>query len=140
MIVVDGGSTDSTESIVKTFPQTTFLTSPQKGMTHQRNYGFENAKGKYILSLDADMRIHKDLIKECVSVSEEKEKIVGVYVPEIILGDSPFHKIRRFERSFYNGTSIDAVRFFRKKTAEHIGFFDAIVIYIIQVLNSSASG
>jgi len=126
IIVSDGGSADSTLDIIKREfgNKIVILNSPLKGMPCQRNFGFNNANGKYILSLDADMRISENLISEGVRIMENDKNIIALYVPEIIMGDSFFHKIRRFERSFYNSTVIDAARFFNREKAKEIGYFD----------------
>lgn len=50
--------------------------------------------------------------------------IIGLYIPEIIAGNSFWSQIRSFERSFYNATVIDAVRFVRKEDVISIGGFD----------------
>ena len=34
----------------------------------QRNIGISRAKGKYILILDSDQRVHYELINECISI------------------------------------------------------------------------
>ena len=39
----------------------------------------------------------------------------ALYVPERIVGEGFWIKVRDFERSFYTGTVIDAVRFVRKR-------------------------
>jgi hypothetical protein len=48
----------------------------------------------------------------------------GIFVPEIILGRSAGCAIRRFERSFYDGTVVDAVRFIRRDALQAAGGFD----------------
>jgi hypothetical protein len=54
----------------------------------------------------------------------ENSHLVGIYVPEIVLGNSFWSKVRRFERSFYDGTVIDCVRVVRKDIFEKVGGFD----------------
>ncbi len=53
IIVVDGGSSDNSESIVKQFEQVTFLKS-EKGRAKQMNTGAKNAKGNIFYFLHAD--------------------------------------------------------------------------------------
>ena len=53
ILVVDGGSTDHSESIVKQFEQVTFLKS-EKGRAKQMNMGAKNAKGNIFYFLHAD--------------------------------------------------------------------------------------
>lgn len=78
----------------------------------QRNIGFDRAKGKFYMWIDSDMRLHPKLIDDCV------RKIVGhtaVYVPERIVTEGWFGRLRDWERQFYNGTLVDVVRFIRAK-------------------------
>jgi len=53
IIVVDGGSSDNSESIVKQFEQVTFLKS-EKGRAKQMNSGAKNSKGNILYFLHAD--------------------------------------------------------------------------------------
>jgi rSAM/selenodomain-associated transferase 2 len=53
IIVVDGGSSDNSVSIVKQFEQVTFLKS-EKGRAKQMNTGAKNAKGNIFYFLHAD--------------------------------------------------------------------------------------
>jgi hypothetical protein len=62
--------------------------------------------------IDADMILTPTLLEECVDAMQTSSA-VALYIPEIVLGNSLFAKVRRFERTFYTGTSIDACRFFR---------------------------
>lgn len=80
----------------------------------QRNIGVARSKGEYLLILDSDMYLSPNLIAECVRLSE-RNGFKALYVPERILGRSFWCKARDFERSFYDGTRIDAARFFRRE-------------------------
>lgn len=79
----------------------------------QRNLGIKRAKGVFIMYLDSDQLVSPDLIAECVFLMEQGFN--GIFIPEIITTPGWFGRLRNFERSFYNGTSVDCVRFFRKK-------------------------
>ncbi len=72
-----------------------------KERSEQRNIGIDRAKGRYLLFLDSDMKLHP-----CVIGNLIEGKAVKAYIPEIVVGD----KVRSFERSFYNGTCIDVIR------------------------------
>ena len=78
----------------------------------QRNMGIQAADGKYLLILDSDQSISPGLIKECVAWMEAG--YTSLYIPEIIVADSFFGKIRNFERQFMTGTAVDVPRFVRK--------------------------
>ncbi len=124
MIVVDKFSEDKTTTIAQEFGAKVFQLGPERSA--QRNYGVEKAQGKYILYLDADMRLSPKVIEECVNRCEADAEVTGVYIPEIIVGKGFWVKVRRFERSFYNGTVIDAVRFVPKTAFQKVGGFDLL--------------
>jgi glycosyltransferase involved in cell wall biosynthesis len=121
MIVVDNNSADSTLRIAKTFTGKVFTRGPERSA--QRNYGVKQAKGKYILYLDADMILSRGVVSECVD-SCEKNSNIALYVPEEIVGHGYWIKVRNFERGFYNATYIDAVRFVQRDKFLKVGGFD----------------
>lgn len=128
IIVVDNNSADKTKEIVKKCKEwlaplnvQLFNWGPERSA--QRNFGISQATGKYILYLDADMVLSKDVINECIDKCE-KEDLIALYIPERIIGNGFWIKVRDFERSFYNGTVIDCVRFIRRDKFLEIGGFD----------------
>ncbi len=52
----------------------------------------------------------------------------ALYVPERIVGEGFWIKVRDFERSFYTGTVIDAVRFVRRDLFLQVGGFDETLV------------
>lgn len=78
----------------------------------QRNRGIDRAKGDAFLILDSDQSISLHLIAECVFNIQHGYSCC--YIPELIVADSFFGKIRSFERMFYTGTAIDVPRFVLK--------------------------
>ena len=128
-IVVDNNSSDKTKEIAKRYTKNVYNFGPERSA--QRNFGINKAKGKYILYLDADMSLSPKLIEECVQKFDNHQltinnqpTLTGLYIPEIVTGDTFWCKVRNFERSFYNATVIDAVRFLPKKSWEEVGGFD----------------
>ncbi len=121
IIVIDNNSTDNTKQIAKKYTDNIFDKGPERSA--QRNYGVQKSRGEYLLILDSDMTLSKQVVEECVTKMQNSD-VVGLYIPEIIAGNSFWSKMRTFERSFYNATVIDAVRFVRKKDVEKIGGFD----------------
>lgn len=122
IILVDNYSSDKTVEIAKSFGAKTFLKGPERSA--QRNYGVEQASGEIVGILDADMTLSENVISECVEIFENNENIKALYIPEKIFGEGFFNKVRNFERSFYNATVIDGLRFFRKDDFLKIGGFD----------------
>lgn len=121
VIVVDNNSSDKTKEIAGKYTKNVFNKGPER--SSQRNYGMRMARGKYLMYLDADMILSPTVIEKAVRKMEE-ENFAGLYVPEVILGKSYWSRVRRFERSFYDGTAIDCVRFVRKDVFEQTGGFD----------------
>jgi glycosyltransferase involved in cell wall biosynthesis len=55
VIVVDDGSTDHTEALVRDrFPQVSYLRQPQQGVSRARNLGIQRAQGEWLSFLDSD--------------------------------------------------------------------------------------
>ncbi len=122
IIVVDNNSTDRTKEVARKYTDKVYNFGPERSA--QRNFGVKQAKGKYILYLDADMVLFKDVIEKCVERCEVNDSIVALYIPERIIGEGFWIKVRDFERSFYTGTCIDCVRFVRRDKFLEIGGFD----------------
>lgn len=76
VFIVDGGSTDSTVSIVKEFqkkyPFIKLLFNPHKIVPYAMNIGIKTAIGKYIIRLDAHSKYPNDYIERLI---EWKEKL-----------------------------------------------------------------
>lgn len=125
IIVVDNYSSDKTLQIARDITSKVFSKGPERAA--QRNYGLlEKSRGEYGMYIDADMILTPTLLEECVNAMQTSSA-VALYIPEIVLGNSLFAKVRRFERTFYTGTSIDACRFFRMSTFRSIGGFDELL-------------
>jgi glycosyltransferase involved in cell wall biosynthesis len=121
IIVVDNFSTDETKVIAQKYSNKFYQIGPER--SGQRNYGFNQlASGDFGLYLDADMILAPNLLKRFVENIEEG--VSGYFIEEIILGQSFFNEVRRFERFFYNTTPIDAVRIFPLDKFKKVGGFD----------------
>jgi len=88
--------------------------------SRQRNMGIRRATGKYLLFLDSDQFVAPDLIERCVATADMWD-LAGLYIPEVIVTDGWFGRLRNWERTFYTGTAVDVVRFVRFK---NMPFFD----------------
>lgn len=122
IIIIDNYSVDDTKKIAEKF-EVKFIEEKSE-RSKARNTGVQLARGKYILYLDSDMYLSKSLIKECVNNFEMNVTKVALYIPEKILGNGFWIKVRNFERSFYNATCIDAVRFINLEIFNEINGFD----------------
>lgn len=122
IIVVDNNSEDGTCQIAGRYTNKIFNRGPERST--QRNFGAEKAKGQYLLFLDADMELTKNVVKESV---ENSNKIAAINIPETSEANSFWEKVKAFERSFYNeeeGDQTDAIRFFPKTIFKKIKGYD----------------
>lgn len=122
IVVVDNGSTDDTKAIARTFTDRVFDKGPERSA--QRNFGMlEAARGRYVMFLDADMILSKGVVRRSVELLSSG-RYAALHIPEIVLGQGFFPHVRRFERSFYDGTVIDGARILEKDTFARVGGFD----------------
>jgi glycosyltransferase involved in cell wall biosynthesis len=111
VILVDNNSTDNTRAVAAKFGCRLYTHGPERSA--QRNFAAQKARGEYILFLDADMLLSRDVVSQCLGKCAD-DKLVALYIPEKIIGRGFWIKVRDFERSFYNSTVIDCVRFIHR--------------------------
>jgi len=94
IIVVDGGSTDGTKSVVKSFSNI-LLVNSQKGRANQMNTGAKQAKGEILLFLHADTRLPENAI-ETIEKKMSQNNVVGGSFS--LCFDSPHHLLRFYAK------------------------------------------
>lgn len=125
IIVVDNNSSDKTKEISESYGAIVLNKGPERSA--QRNYGVSKAKGEYVLILDADMILEKDVLEECVKVSSKDKEIKTITIKEEPMGDSFWAKCKKLELEFYSSnpnSKTHAARFFDKKVFEEVGGYD----------------
>src|SRR5690242_13999566 len=65
LIVVDNNSTDKTKNIAKKYTKRVYNKGPERSA--QRNFGASVSKGAYVVFIDSDMQLTKNVIKNCVA-------------------------------------------------------------------------
>ncbi len=128
IIVVDNNSKDLTKKIAEKYTDKVFNFGPER--SSQRNFGVKKSKGKYVLILDADMRLSRNVISECVNLAQKNKKIAQIIIPERSLARNFWERVKSFERYFYNkrGDELtDAARFFSKKVFIQAGGYDETI-------------
>ncbi|MBR5901799.1 glycosyltransferase [bacterium] len=121
VIVVDNASTDRTREIALAGADLFLEKGPERSA--QRNFGIESAHAPVVVYLDADMRLGPRVLEECLAAFESPG-VVGIYIPEEVVGSGYWIKVRNFERSFYDATPIDGIRGVRKELFLKLGGFD----------------
>jgi len=122
VIVVDKHSIDMTREIISKYNSKVFDSDAQ--LAKARNIGIKEAKGEFVFSVDSDMELSEEIIKDCVTTLQLDVTIGGVIIPERSVGSSFWVGVRDWERSFYTGTEIESARFFRKELVEKVGGYD----------------
>lgn len=121
IIIVDDGSTDIyTINKMMELKSLGYHVIQQKnsGLAKSRNIGIMQAKGKYILPLDADNKIREDYIRKALPLLEANKCDI-VYAKPFFFGDDI--KSREFETKSFNGPDlifsnyIDACAVYNKK-------------------------
>ena len=76
IIVVNDGSTDNSENIIKEFvskyPNINYYWQENAGVSSARNKGIENAKGEYLYFLDSDDTIGSDFLESCYDMAKRE--------------------------------------------------------------------
>lgn len=128
VIVVDDGSTDpETLKILRDFDKTrdkvTIYFTQNHGVGAARNFAVSKARGKYILSLDADNQILPDYVPKAVEVLEKFPNIVMVHADATFFGDRQgLRQSAQLEISrFLIGNYIDNCAVFRKDCCDKVG-------------------
>lgn len=71
IIIVDNGSTDGTDEVVKGYPVRLLYEKEKKGSYAARNAGIKNAKGEIIAFTDADCVVSREWLKKGVGFFRE---------------------------------------------------------------------
>ena len=124
-IVVDNASADATPDIARKAGARLFEQAPERSA--QRNRGAQEANGRFLLFLDADMRVPPETVDELYRRLTEESSADAWYIPEIRVGSGFWIRVRNFERSFYNATCIDALRVFRTDVFRSVGGYDVSI-------------
>ena len=125
VIVVDNASTDRTKDIARELGAAVFDKGPERSA--QRNLGWREAKTDYVVILDADMILPKETVEELLAISSAAE-FDACWIREVRTGEGLRVKARNFERSFYDGTCVDALRLFSRAILEKTGGYDENLI------------
>lgn len=81
IVVVDSGSTDSTEEICRRDPRVRWFAEAWKGYGPQKNSALDKARGPWVFSIDADERVTGELAREIAGLDLSSVPVDGYRVP-----------------------------------------------------------
>ena len=76
VIIIDGGSTDSTLEIAREFQVNSILFDEGKGLGYARDIGWRASSSDYVLFVDSDVVLKEDFIQIAMNIME-KDKVLG---------------------------------------------------------------
>jgi len=133
-LVIDDGSTDGTEEVVRSFgKKVKYIFQQHQGVSVARNQGLRLSSGDFIAFLDSDDLWMAKKIRTQMSFMEAYPKAVVCYTEEIWIRDGVFVNPRKKHQK-YSGWIFDKVlplcllslssALFRREVFEVIGDFD----------------
>ncbi len=123
IVVVDNFSEDKTVVIVRKFTKKVFTKGPERST--QRNFGLKKAKGEFVLFLDADMILEKNVVLECITSFKKNSYLSGIIIDEVPKGKGLLARIKKLEKRLNTGhPNLEAARFFKLKEVIKVGGYD----------------
>lgn len=129
VIVVDDGSTDAaTRAVIDGLDPSrcTVLEQSNLGLAKARNNGIALATGTYIISLDADNRIHPAFIERSIAILDQEPEVGVVYGDAVYFeGRTGPWKVGAFDFTrLVQSNYIDACACYRRSIWERVGGYD----------------
>ncbi|USK91798.1 glycosyltransferase [Rossellomorea marisflavi] len=137
-IIINDGSTDRSKEVLSSYSKKnlkfTIIDQPNSGNSVARNKGISNANGKYILFVDSDDFISRDLISDAVLLLEENNLDLIRFEAESFID-------KNYSNDGVNCIQYDFSNFFSDKklynkdsflNANLKGFWPSAVLYIVK--------
>lgn len=80
VVVIDSGSTDATREICESFPNVEFVVRPFDSHSRQWNFGLDQVKTEWVLTLDADYQVTSEFVA-ALEAANPPADLVGYRVP-----------------------------------------------------------
>lgn len=122
ILVINDASTDHTSEVLENYQEEVrvFNLEQNLGLAGARNFGIQKAKGQFIIFLDADDYIHRDLLKVQKLFLEENTKLDAVSTDYYLVNE----RGERIEHVCAEEKPIACGIMFRKDFLYNIGLYD----------------
>lgn len=131
IVVVDDGSTDNTEDVVKEWMQKdariVYLSQQNAGVAVARNNGIASTDSKYVSCLDADDAMEPEFIERCVRELERDNSLGLVYtkirhvLPNGRSGISPWPNEWDFDEQLKHKNQVPTCNVFKREVWRALG-------------------
>jgi glycosyltransferase involved in cell wall biosynthesis len=134
-IIINDGSEDNTEELcslwIKKNKRFKYLFQENSGLSAARNYGIQNAKGEYILPLDADDMVGRNYIFSAIKSFKEEPKLKIVYAEVEKCGkESGLLIVPDFSlKALARGNMIVCSAIFKKTNWKSVGGYDTNLVF-----------
>ena len=123
LIVVDDGGTDATEDVIKSYDDPRiryFRYEANRGAARARNFGLDQARGRFITYLDSDNTMEPDFLRIMLGVVQSSPDIEMAYCAQKILRGAETE----------SGTEVESIRFaaFSRSLLENRNYIDLGVL------------
>ncbi len=135
LIIVDDGSTDDLERVIKTYleedTRIKFVKKSNGGLGSARNFGIQHAEGTYILPLDADDTFEPSFIEKAVHLFSNHNDLKVVYCEAAYFGAKQgiWHLKDYTYKDLLVSNMIFATSMFKKEDYERVGGYNEIILY-----------
>jgi glycosyltransferase involved in cell wall biosynthesis len=135
IIIVDDGSTDEIDTIVKSFlemdKRIKYFKKKNGGLGSARNFGIQHSIGEYIYPLDADDKIKKTLLEKAVTYLDAHDTCILVNCETEAFGfyEGIIHKIEYTHRNLLLSNIIFASAMYRRKDYDRVEGYDERICY-----------
>ncbi|MDG7000465.1 MAG: glycosyltransferase family 2 protein [Nitrososphaerota archaeon] len=126
IVVVDGGSSDSTVEIAREFDVDVVEMAPNRCL--QRNAGAGFLKTDVVVFIDQDMRLGSDVIEECSMMWSEHGLDTAIVISERMFGSNFWAAVRGFQREFFDTWWMEAARGYSTVVFNLSGGFDPSMV------------
>lgn len=131
IIVVDDGSNDHTQDVLKEF-DIHYVYQTNQGVAHARNVGIQKAKNEWIAFLDSDDLWHRTKIEEHIAFHTHNPHCQASYTDELWVRNGKTIALKTHQQkeqpSFTNSLRLCKIGtstfFCHKKIFEEVGYFD----------------